>query len=210
MLKKITLAGMLVTSAVAAHAYPTALGVIPVANILRHRETSWYYALTGVEQNVSKRWFHSAGVEVGILNQVEVGVDTNFLGQNAGNFKWMLFDNPKSFKNLTLSVGAMNIQGKNIDPYAIATYAVGPGRFHVGYWRNSGVRRGMFGYDFGLSNGWTGSVEHVSGPGAYSIVAVNIPIPKVEGFAIMPMLTVPVDRSTGVQLTLNFTYAMKF
>lgn len=193
-----------------ANAYPTALTFMPIANILRHREASLYYAATGNERHISKTYVHGFGAQIGLLDRVELGYDTDFLGNNWWNAKVLIVDDPRGMPGFSLSVGSMNYQKGLHDPYVVAGLDLDFARLHAGAIRVSNVKRAMFGVDFSVLGNCTGMIEHVTGPNSFTWASLNVPIPGVEGLALMGSVKFPSVKSDGIQHMVTLSYALRF
>ncbi|MBN9502993.1 MAG: hypothetical protein J0H02_14550 [Armatimonadetes bacterium] len=211
---KLPLAMATLALAGAASASVTALTVIPIADILKHREAVVGYGLTGNERNIDKGYSHYAWTTIGIGDGVEVayGHDLQSGGVLSGtsytlHIKAQLYEG----KNSALSIGASNYTGDGLkcDTFAVGRYDLPFCRLHVGYMHDD-EHRMIFGTDFALFGDCTGMLEWISGPHANGWVGFNMPIKQVPGLNLQLGVGVPADRKDGYQHTAIVWYGFKF
>lgn len=195
--------------AAAANATPTGLYLMPIADILAHREGFAFIGAQGTERNIDKGYAKFNALTVGLFDRVEVGVDNDFLGTTTFNVKVQVWDSPKQLPNSALSVGFTNCNGRRSDPYIVGRYDFKEFRIHAGVWRTMDTVRAMFGTDFSLLGG-TASVEFLSGPGSQTWFGYYFDIKQVEGLGIMLSVGVPSDHSAGIQHAAVLNYGFKF
>lgn len=213
--RHVTSVGCACVLAATAAAGPTGLFVIPVADVLGHGEASYSYSVSGNEKSVDPRYYHAHGFEVGMLNRIELGFDNDFAGSSSYNFKLLLVDDPRDGR-YALSVGATGY-GDEQTPgtFVVGRYNLGDHRLHAGYWQ-SGGNRFMAGIDGECRRlgrplcGATYSLERVWGPDAFTTFALYFDIEQVSGLSAAIGVTVPDDRSAGVQHSVSLTYGFKF
>ncbi len=198
------LAGSLLLAATA-HTTPTGLFMIPIADILKHREAFTYAGLLGYERNVYKGYDYFNAVTVGLYDRVEVGYDSDFRGTISGNVKLQLVEN----KTGAVSVGVVNWIGNAVDPYVVGRLDGKGYRLHGGLWRTGGTGRLMLGADFPVAEGLTGSVEFLSGPGSQTWASLFYSIPSIPGLGVMVAGGVSSDRSAGIQHSALLYYSFK-
>ena len=68
----------------------TALNVMPVADILRHREAMLYVWTQGNERHVDPVYYHGNSLQVGLWDSLEIGYDDDFEGTTSWNAKVLL------------------------------------------------------------------------------------------------------------------------
>ena len=199
----------------AAIAGPTGLYVIPIADVLGHRECSYGYTLSGNEKGVDPRYYHAHGLEVGLFDRMELGFDNDFQGSTSYNFKLLVLDDPKHAR-YALSVGGTGFgDGMTPGTFVAARYNFGEHRLHAGYWQ-AGDNRFVVGMDGPLvgmgkwCHGASYSAERLWGEGASTTLAVYFPVKGVSGLSAGIGLTVPDDRASGVQHSVALTYGFKF
>ncbi len=191
-----------------AHAGPTALFLIPISDVLKHREAFVYLGTQGNERNVDKKYYHYFAATVGVFDWLELGVDDDLEGLTTYNFKVNLFQRPKQAPKLGLSVGATGMKDRDWDPYAVASYDLKNGRLHGGVWSIGGVNRGFAGVDFPVGNS-TATIEYIGGPGATTWASLFVPVAKVEGLGVLVAVGFPSKRSDGIQHSALIYYAFR-
>ena len=185
----------------------TALTAIPIADILGHREVVVGYLAFGNENRVDKKIYHYGYVTVGIGDFAEVAYGDDLEKGQTTHFKVKLLEGD----NYMLSAGAMNYEGKGIqaDYFVAGRYDWNNARFHFGYLKND-EHRGFFGVDFPIFGDCTGSLEWITGPGAYGWATLNVPVKQLPGFNLWLGAGIPSDRDAqGLQYTLGFWYGFK-
>jgi len=189
-------------------AAPTGLIVIPIADILRHRELSGNHAITGTERNIDKRYYHSGGLTLGLADRVEVGVSTGYLGVHTWDAKLLLAEGEHKGVGYAASIGIANGFGKQVDPYAVGRVDFAKLRLHGGAWRLGNVVQGIAGADYELAEKWVLMADHIGGREGYTWVAASYDVGG--GLSIMGALGRPNTRSDGYQHQVVFTYTVRF
>ena len=187
-------------------AWPTSLNVIPIADLLRHRELYLQYSVNGA----GKLYSHSAGATVGLFDRIEIGVDTDFLGYHTYNAKALIVDSPKWAKGIMASVGVCNARGGYREPYLAMSYEFEVARIHAGYWRTESTNTVMLGTDFWPFPNATGMIEHISGPNGVTWAGLYYELPALPGLSIGAAVGVPNRKSDGTQHFLFVGYGIKF
>jgi hypothetical protein len=191
-----------------AHAGITALTAIPIADILGHREVVIGYNAYFNERNIDRHTSHYAYTCVGIGDIGEVAYGDSLEKEQTVHFKFKLFEG----KNFAISAGASNLgeqSGINGDWFVAGRYDLKDLRLHFGYMKDD-EQRGFFGADFPVFKTCTGSVEWMTGPGAYGWVSLNVPIKQLPGFNLWLAAGIPSDRKVqGNQSTIGFWYGFK-
>lgn len=196
---------------VGAQAWPTSLNLIPIADIVRHREGFAMYAITGTNQD--KTYIHANSLTVGLFDRIEFGYDNDFLGNTTYNAKLLLIDKPKQAPNLQFSVGftSATFDHDYREPYAVASYSFPEVRVHAGYWRTGGVSRGFFGADFACGcKDLSAMVETLTGPNGYSYVGLSYNIPWVPGLSLSLSVGIPYEKSDPTIRSAFLIYYFKF
>ena len=204
---KAPMALAMVAGACITNASVTALTMIPVEDILGHREVTVGYLAFGNEAKIDKKIYHYGWVTVGIGDVAEVAYGDDFEKGQTTHIKFKLLEGD----NYMLSVGAMNYEGKGLqaDVFAAGRYDWQNFRFHFGYLKND-EHRGFLGVDFPLFGDCTGSLEWITGPGAYGWASLNVPIKQLPGFNLWLGAGLPSDaESQGYQYTFGFWYGFK-
>ncbi len=195
--------GVVGTSAAA----PTGLIVIPIADILRHREFSVNHALTGTERSIDKRYYHIGGATIGIADRAEVGVSTEYLGRHSWDAKVLVAEGQYKGLGYAASVGAANGLGKSVDPYAVGRVDFNKFRIHGGAWRLNNVVQGMIGADLELTDKWVLLADHIGGREGATWVALSWD--AGGGLSVMGAFGRPNTRSDGYQHQLVLTYTVR-
>ncbi|MBL8040739.1 MAG: hypothetical protein JNM04_05270 [Chthonomonas sp.] len=200
-----TILGFLGASALAA---PTGLIMIPIADILRHREVSAVHTVTGFERNVDTRYLHSGGLTVGLFDRVEVGVSSDYAGTETWDAKLLLTEGEHKGIGYAASVGIANGFGKSVDPYFAGRVDFKKLRLHGGVWRLSNVVQGFAGLDYELNESWVLMADHIGGREGYTWVAASYDLGA--GLSVMGTFGRPNTRSDGFQHQVVITYTVKF
>jgi hypothetical protein len=209
MFRKICVFFGLTCLAACANATPTGLFLMPIADILKHREGFAFAGLLGTERNVSKGYSYFNAATVGILDRAEIGYDNDFLGNTTYNIKVQLFDSPKQLPGSGLSVGLVNCNGSYREPYIVGKYEFKDFRLHAGYWNTMGCGRMMVGVDFPVFGEGSVSLEFLSGPGSVSWGSIYMPINALPGLGAVLAVGVPSNRSEGIQHSALLMYSFK-
>lgn len=206
-MRGIWVVGFALVGAVASAA-PTGLIMIPVADILRHREISANHAITGFERNIDKRYIHSGGLTVGLFDRVEVGISSDYAGTELWDAKLLLTEGEHKGVGYAASVGIANGFGKAVDPYVAGRVDLQKMRLHGGVWRISNVVQGFAGVDYELTDKWVLLADHIGGREGYTWVAASYDLGG--GLSVMGAMGRPNDRPAGYQHQVVFTYTVKF
>lgn len=206
-MRGIWVVGFALVGAVACAA-PTGLIMIPVADILRHREISANHAITGFERNIDKRYIHSGGLTVGLFDRVEVGISSDYAGAELWDAKLLLTEGEHKGVGYAASVGIANGFGKAVDPYVAGRIDLQKLRLHGGVWRISNVVQGFAGVDYELTDKWVLLADHIGGREGYTWVAASYDLGG--GLSVMGAMGRPNDRPAGFQHQVVFTYTVKF
>ncbi|MFN3685146.1 MAG: hypothetical protein ACK41F_14620 [Fimbriimonadaceae bacterium] len=196
---------VLAAAAVAESAWccPTALNVMPIADVLRHREAMVYLWTQGNERSVDPVYHHGNSLQVGLWDRLEVGYDDDFEGTTTWNAKVLLGEG----KDGAVSVGWTSIEGDRATPFVVGRLDLPGWRLHAG-WTRDGVSRAMIGLDAPLGS-WTLMAECIGGEGGATWIGAC-------GEALAPGLTltlsvgVPHARSDGIQHIVCLQYGLRF
>ena len=187
----------------------TGLVVMPIADVLRHREAAFELELTGNERNVSKGYEYANSLTMGLFDRLEIGYESDFLGSVTANVKLLLFEDPHSLPHFALSVGANNWRGKDVDPYAVARFDGAGYRLHAGCWRTMGSARAMFGIDVPAGVGLTASLECLCGRGGASWAGLAYTPSFAPGFEAQIAVGIPFNHSQGLEHSFTLAYIFK-
>ncbi len=177
-MKSIVVGGLLCAAA-SSFAGPTGLNVMPIADMLGHREFSIEWFATGTQG--IKRWPNYNAGNMGIGDRLEVGWESDYLGGTALHAKVKLgeWDNGK----YVVSGGYMGVSKPASQSYIVGRADMGCCNLHLG-WLQDGDSRGMFGVDFPVFGDYSIMAEHISGRDGSSWVGITGPIKFLpEGFS---------------------------
>lgn len=207
--RKIGLVFGLLATAACVNATPTGLFLMPIADILKHREGFAFAGLSGSERNISKGYTYYNAATLGLFNHAEIGYDNDFLGHTTYNIKVQLFDSPKHFEGNALSVGVVNCTGAFREPYIVGRHDFKDFRLHAGYWNTMGCGRLMMGADFKVLKSGTGSLEFLSGPSGQAWASVYMPIDALPGLGFLVAVGYSADKTVGIQHSALLMYNFK-
>jgi hypothetical protein len=192
-----------------AHAGPTGCCVIPIADILRHREAFFGYTIGGTERNVDKSISHANYLTIGLFDRIEFGYDNDFNRNTVYNAKVLLWEAPKTGQ-MAVSAGFQNWDGKGyLEPYVVGRYDLPFCRLHLGALRDDRWRL-IAGTDFPLFGSCTGAIDFMSGPGARMWTSFSLPVPKCPGLALTFFAGFPMQRSEGIQWMVDLNWKFRF
>jgi hypothetical protein len=187
-----------------ASAGPTALAMMPIADILKHRETQ--LELGAFASDVDRRYsFYQAGT-VGLFDRIELGYDIDFLGDTRFHVKLQLFETPPDTPGSAVSVGVMGVRGRESEPYAVGRYDLSNFRLHAGVWRTMGATRLAVGADFEVFGEGVASLEFLSGPSSQTWASLYYPIQQVPGLGAFVAVGFSSDRSEGTMHLATLIY----
>ena len=182
---------------------PTGLGMMPIADILKHMENQTTSGATGFDRRISKGFAYQNGFLLGVRNRAEIGYDNDFLGNTVYNAKLQLFDE-SVVHDTALSVGTQNFANGNGDFYVVGRRDTKACRFHAGL-LHSDEYHPMIGADtpWGQS---TLQLEFMAGRNARATASVVTAIQQVKGLQVMLGISAPTDQRNGVQYFGQFIY----
>lgn len=202
-----TLAGLVALGA----ASPTSLSIIPIAEVLRHREAFAALYASGSGGPGRSQIQHTNALTVGLFDRVELGFDNDYRRTSTWNAKALLVETPSG---QMVSAGWMNASGKAGDPYLVVqaplTLGSRSARLHAGVGRFSGVGQGFLGLDMEVSDDLVAALEHISGSSGYTWLGVWKAIPKVEGLELGLSYGHPNRRSNGTQFYAMASLSFRF
>lgn len=193
-----------------AFAGPTGLALMPIADVLKHREAMTELSLAGVERNVSRATEYGQALTIGLWDRLEVGFESDFRGETTANVKFQLFEGPKFLPNTALSVGVTNWRGDVVDPYVVGRLDGKGYRLHAGYWRTLGADRLAIGSDFPVGGVLVGSIEHLTGRGGATWAEMTYAFERIPGLELGVAVGVPNLHEEGLQHEVTLAYAFKF
>ncbi len=185
----------------------TALTFIPVADILGHREVVMGYLAFGNERNIDKKTYHYSYVCVGVGDFAEVAYGDDLEKGQTVHLKVKLLEG----SNYAVSAGAMNYEGNGhqADLFVAGRYDLKNLRLHFGYLKDD-EHRAFVGADFPVFGNCTGSLEWVTGPGAFGWASLSVPVKQLPGLNLWLGAGIPSDRKVqGYQYTVGFWYGFK-
>ncbi|MCH7903534.1 MAG: hypothetical protein IH944_03095 [Armatimonadetes bacterium] len=205
---RVILVALALSLPTAAFAGWTALVLMPIADILGHREAYYGYSVSGTEPNVSKGIGHSHGMELGVFDRLELGYDNDFDGSTVFNTKLLLFEEPEEAK-YAISIGVADWSDAAGSAVLLGRHDFDGFRLHVAVMAE-GSNRLAVGIDAPFLDIGTWTVEYASGPGAYAWGGLFLPIDSVPGLELDLFLGVPSNKSDGVQYSVGFVYGWTF
>ncbi|MEQ1821756.1 MAG: hypothetical protein ABL949_04550 [Fimbriimonadaceae bacterium] len=206
MLNRILVTTGLLTLTAASFASGTALCIMPIADILGHREVSYTYGFAGNEKNISGgAYSHGHSFVVGALDRVEFGFANDFQGNTTYGAKLLIKDDAFC----ALSVGLWNYDNHKSDPYLVARKDFDKFRLHGGVIRDDRYRL-MFGADYDLGSDWSLMADWMSGPNNAFNFGINIPVKQLPGLVITPIVSFPSVKSDGIAHSVSFAYGIRF
>ncbi len=192
-----------------AHAWPTSCCVIPIADILKHREVYGYFSFTGNERNIDRQTYYFNSLNVGLFDRIELGYDNDFLGATVYHAKLLLCEGTKT--DYGVSVGYMNWSPADHygEAYIVGRYGLPNGlRFHAGALQNDRWRV-MAGVDYGIGN-WTLAADWMSGPNNTLWTGATYDIACVPGLSVSGFVGFPSVKSDGIQHQFSVNFAFRF
>jgi hypothetical protein len=189
---------------------PTGLSLIPIADILRHREALLTYGAAAAGNPSKAQYGHANGALAGLFDRVELGCDNDFAGGNTYNVKLLLWEGGEKSIPGALSVGFCNANGNYREPYVVGRYDLKNMRLHAGYWRTEGTNRGIVGVDFPAFRDATGMIEHLTGPGGSTWVGLAVNIPKASGLSVAVSVKFPSNHQEKVEHAITVGYGFRF
>lgn len=203
--KRAVVLSSLLFATTVAQAGPTGLFLMPIADILKHREIGITAGSLGYERRVSKGYDHYNSVTVGLFDKIEVGYDNDFRHTTSGNVKLQLHEG----KGTALSVGVQYWSGKEAEAYAVGRYDGKGYRLHGGVLHSLGANRLMLGTDFPIGRDCTGSLEFVGGPGSQGWASIYYAIPQAPGLGVQLAVGASSDHAVGVQHSALLYYQFR-
>lgn len=186
---------------------PTGLNAMPTADVMGHREILVTYAFSGTERKISKKVNHVNGLEAGLFDRIELGVDNDFANTTTWNLKILLLEGKDS--TWAISGGYMNGYDRQVDSYVVGRYDLKNLRLHAGWMQNADGGHAMGGVDFPIFGSATGMVEYLDGPNPYGYVGINWEIPRLPGFAVMGTVCIPKKSADGMTWAVTMTYGTR-
>jgi hypothetical protein len=184
-------------------AYPTSLNLIPIADILAHRQAAAQFYWFGDKFNLGQTGTRFASGQFGIADRFEAGFDNDFLGHTTYNLKFQAFQ----FDRGAISAGIMDWAAGQATPYVVGRYDFKGFRLHGGWMRDSASRL-MLGADFQLPSGFTGLVDWICGPGGQAWFGFSWTIPRVDGLSLAVGAGIPLGHGP-VQHSIMLTYSFR-
>ncbi|MBX3119709.1 MAG: hypothetical protein KF784_11635 [Fimbriimonadaceae bacterium] len=198
--------GGLMCAASSTLAGPTGLNLMPIADMLGHRECSLEWFATG-ERGI-RRWPSFNAGNFGFADRVECGWENDFDGGTSLHMKIKLFDSDNG--KYALSGGYMAVSKPYSQSYLVGRADVGCANIHLG-WMQDGDSRGMFGVDFPIFKDYSIMADHVTGRDGSSWVGVSGPIKFLpEGFSFTASYGQPNLKGAKAQYVVWVGYGFRF
>lgn len=197
----------LVAYAATAHAWPTSLNMIPIADILKHGQIYAHYTAVGTERRISTKITSYAGVLIGIGDRIEIGWDDDLEEGGAyWNGKVLLGEG----ENWALSMGYQALRKNESQSYLVGRYdPCDKLRLHFG-WLEDGKSRALWGLDYQLCDDWKLYVDSISGRDGATWVGVNVAPPAWPGFDVTLFAGIPHTRADGYTWNVIVAWLTKF
>lgn len=161
-------------STLPAEAYPGALNLIPIPDVLGSREMRFAYESDGHKSPFGNREASYLYTEFGMGRNVEVGADLyDVSGANVTYLNAKYRINPESGVRPALAVGVMNV-ANGIDPsyYAISAKTVGRSHAYLGVQSQGGRTSAMLGSDYKLTEKTSLLFDWQTGSGYWSTAGI--------------------------------------
>lgn len=204
---KSLLAVLMLAASTVVFAGPTGLALMPIADILRHREAVVQQAVTGHEPKYCEHYDHDAAFEVGLINRIEVGFDYDCHRQWTSNLKLQLL-NENDLKKGAFSIGTCNFTNGKGEWYSVGRFDGNGYRLHAGVW-NTDELHGMIGLDAPYRD-TTVTLEYIGGTGARYAASWAFNVKQIPGLNIQLIGSMPVKRSDGFDHSAVITYGFRF
>lgn len=202
--------GALAALAAVSFAGPTGCVVIPIADILRHREGFAYVGAGGTERKISKDIAYVNSFNVGLFDRIELGYDNDFEGNTVFHGKVLAWEDEE--KDAAVSFGWMNAEEdlEHAQPYLVVRkgFKNAP-RIHVGAVRDDRWRM-IYGLDYELNEDWVLAADYVSGPNSYTWLGATYAIASVPGLSLSATFGLPSVRDDGYQWAGYVNYGFRF
>jgi len=164
-----------VAACASACATPTALNVIPTAEVLAHGSANFEVQLYGGPTSSGYSFINQFQTQLGVGGNVELGFDPS-LGPNKGNYwnaKYGIYQ--ETSRRPALAVGEFaNIPGSSSPLYVTAFKSCGTSRLHAGSIYLGNALRCMLGWEIGHDHPLVFQADFISGPNTYTSIGVEI------------------------------------
>ncbi len=191
---KLLIAAALVATSAIALAGPTGLNMVPTADTLGHRNAAYNYFANGTEHGVSKRYTHVQGLQIGLGDRFEFGVDNDFAKVWDWNAKVKVWESADASQ--AASFGVLRATGSNSDSYLALRQDFDAGRLHFGVSSfNSGTM--MAGWDMPLGPGVLMADTSTGANGFWSVGWFQT-VQADWGLSLTAAIVVPYDSSQPV------------
>lgn len=171
---------------------------MPTADILRHREVSIEYTLSGTETGIDGKHYHNGAVVLGLWDRLELRADHDLDKARSWSFNLLALED-RTWKGFALSGGFAGLNGRQGDPFVAARQDFSGWRAHLAWQRGGGLSRLHFGVDFPVFGDSAFVLESQSGPHGYSWATLSLPIKPVPGLSLDLAVGYPHVRTDGVQ-----------
>lgn len=185
-------------------AWPTSLNVIPIADVIKHKEVQMGYSATGNLNSDDKSTGHTSMLLFGFEDRFEIGVDTNMNGYRSMNFKILLLEEQTESKYM-LSAGVQEWSEGYAEPYVVGALDLTKARVHAGWLKND-AHRLIVGLEVPINKDWYLLADFISGREGASWIGVYGPLLGVSGFDI----TIGIGRPHDFQGSWQWMSAASF
>lgn len=201
-MRNIALSFLAILGGALAHATPTGLASMPIADILRHRELALGYTIAG-SPNGNREIHHVPGFELGLFDRIEFGFDSNLRGGDTVDAKLLLWESDKA----AISIGVLGWHDTDSSRYVVGRYDYKNVRFHGSLMRTPDASVAQFGIDFAFGPGAV-MADYTSGRGGYTWFAYAFS--PMDHVSVMLGAGRPTDSNGGYRYYSMVTYAMRF
>lgn len=160
---------------VQALATPTALNVIPTAEVLTHGSANFEVQLYGGPTSSGYMFVNQFQTQLGVGGNLELEFDPS-LGPSKGNYwnvKYGIYR--ETSRRPALAVGEFaNIPGSSSPFYVMAFKSFGASRLHAGSIYLGNAPQCMLGWEIGHGHPLVFQADYISGPGNYTSIGVVI------------------------------------
>lgn len=183
---------------------PTGLNLIPIADVLGHREFLFMNGTYGTEWRVTRKYTNVALPEVGLFDRFEVGLDNDYLGNTVYNGKFQFYKDSHS----ALAVGVQNMKEGTATPFVVGRYDFNGFRVHGG-WMQDNTDRMIAGLDCPTPWDGTAMFDYISGPEGSVWAGWSVPIKQVPGLSVMGTVGIPLKHGEAVQHGFLVAYGFR-
>jgi hypothetical protein len=181
--------------------------VIPIADVLRHREATVELSALKSEYRVDKKAYRYASINVGLFDKAEISLESSMGNDTWASGKLLLVEKPQG-SEFALSAGFQYADVKGYwEPFVVARQSAGGARVHYGALRVKTWRL-ILGVDADAGD-WTLAADFESGPKATVWIGACREFAGVPGLYAGAYAWLPVKRSDGYQYQSYLGYSWR-